>query len=988
MSSRVTRSNGRRLSSASSATARSKPATSKSQAPDIQQGPSAPSGKRKAYSGKAQDVWCTCRRHDDGTPMIRCEFCYDWRVLTLNSFHFSCIQLSERDAEDIHEWEGAETAKQAREVLRTRRQENGRELIDDKDIKSVTSQRRSVSAVPPVTTDDDGGDDADNASGDDYKEEADKDVETKWRKGTKRITSSDEDGSDDYDDVQIRRGSRSKRRRTSKETQLQRKRPRKSPSNISDEEEEESLRRPRKMSPQPKDKSNSGLDATRKYCLTKLREVLTPIFVEFLSKEVRPSGDVDSSEEEKLVIEEKVNNYSQQLERSLYDLYGEFDKNGQKAAVGKYKDRFRMLTFNLSQKDRFNLRKSIGTDSLAPVELSKMSSVDLANEQIKQQIETANRESLQHSILTERPTLPRAKITHKGEEIIEDIEGYDIGKRLREEEHMEREREKEREKAVREKAAKAANASPVSSTKHLFGPQDILAQQHNVASQMAAQALAEQTAVLAQASTTVDTLSEPSFRLDDLIAIDLPDSPNQGPTELSGVNAVPPVVQDGDKERTDQQQQQQREPLSPTATFDLNHVWSANENTPQESSGSPIMSIRAEEGRDPHIDVDLGTAAHDEDFDMFLGETEPSTVSAPAGPEAEDAAFNALPIVWSGSILMPDAEKCPTVQARQVGGRPIDSTSPQWNILFPSPQLRIEGRVPVNDSAKYMTQNRLNISRELVVVVFNPLDERKEYDELLSILINRGRHAVIHPWGSRPSPDAPGKELYLIPVLPNQPLPDYIEILDLVTFPKHSEDNRLLGVFILNKGKFTVPAYTPLQPPTVPSLLNNLSSLPPSMPSIPSIPSNSNPSLNPDLVSKLSSEQIEALLQTVLSGNGSLPTSQPVSASVAPTTFPSLLPPALANLLQSHPPSSLPASYPFPTAHAVPEFASQRRPPPLSSYGFGPHKDSAMPSPPPGGYHDRGDFGRGRGRGFDKTRDAGWAGRGRARGRGASGTWS
>lgn len=88
---------------------------------------------------------------------------------------------------------------------------------------------------------------------------------------------------------------------------------------------------------------------------------------------------------------------------------------------------------------------------------------------------------------------------------------------------------------------------------------------------------------------------------------------------------------------------------------------------------------------------------------------------------------------------MPDSEKCPKVQARQVGGQPIDSTSPQWNILFPapSPQLRIEGRVPVNDSAKYMTQNRLNVSRELIVVAFTPADERKEYDELLSILINR-----------------------------------------------------------------------------------------------------------------------------------------------------------------------------------------------------------------------------------------------------------
>lgn len=297
-----------------------------------------------------------------------------------------------------------------------------------------------------------------------------------------------------------------------------------------------------------------------------------------------------------------------------------------------------MLTFNLSQTDRYHLRQSIGTHSLPAVELSKMSSVDLANEQIKQRIEAANRESLQHSILIERPTLPRAKITHKGEEIIEDIEGFDISKRVREEEQLERERQ--REKAAREKAVSKAGAiSPASSTKPSFNPQDILAQQHTAASQMAAQALAEQTAVLAQATATADTPAEPSFKLDDLIAIDLPESPNQGPAE-------PP-----NEDQVDKESSQQRDPMSPTATFDLSNVWSANESTPQESSGSPILSARADDGHGPpQIDVDLGTAAHDEDFDMFLAESEPLSAAVLGGPEQEKAAFEKLPIVWSGSV--------------------------------------------------------------------------------------------------------------------------------------------------------------------------------------------------------------------------------------------------------------------------------------------------------------------------------------------------
>ncbi len=69
-------------------------------------------GKTKS-KGKAI---CTCRGQDDGTPMIECSRCGEWFVgcvvnielpLTVFIFvryHFTCIQLSESDAEDIREY--------------------------------------------------------------------------------------------------------------------------------------------------------------------------------------------------------------------------------------------------------------------------------------------------------------------------------------------------------------------------------------------------------------------------------------------------------------------------------------------------------------------------------------------------------------------------------------------------------------------------------------------------------------------------------------------------------------------------------------------------------------------------------------------------------------------------------------------------------------------------------------------------------------------
>ena len=58
--------------------------------------------------------------------------------------------------------------------------------------------------------------------------------------------------------------------------------------------------------------------------------------------------------------------------------------------------------------------------------------------------------------------------------------------------------------------------------------------------------------------------------------------------------------------------------------------------------------------------------------------------------------------------------------ARQAGGRTVASDSPLWQVLFPTNELRIDGRVPVEKSAQYLTQVRLNPSKELRAAAFSP----------------------------------------------------------------------------------------------------------------------------------------------------------------------------------------------------------------------------------------------------------------------------
>jgi len=212
------------------------------------------------------------------------------------------------------------------------------------------------------------------------------------------------------------------------------------------------------------------------------------------------------------------------------------------------------------------------------------------------------------------------------------------------------------------------------------------------------------------------------------------------------------------------------------------------------------------------------------------------------------------------------------------------------------------------------------------------------------VVLSFSRHAVVHPWGPNPGPDAPGKELYLIPIMPHEVLPEYVEILDLVKFPKQRDEKILLGVFVLNKGKFSEwasPAYIQPQAPISEAESNSATTLgatsstgqltapvsrPAQMPAVP-----------PEIVSKLTPQQVESLLQSVLSGGlNSMPlaqSQQPLS-SPTPATFPPSFPASLATLL----PQQYPAT-PFPAYSAgIPSSAQypppQPQPSPPMPYGY------------------------------------------------------
>ena len=368
-----------------------------------------------------------------------------------------------------------------------------------------------------------------------------------------------------------------------------------------------------------------------------------------------------------------------------------------------------MLDFNLKKHDRAALHKRIVSSIIPPAALARMSSTDLASEAEKESIKQAEQEALEHSIL-QKVVAPRAKVTHKGLQDIENIDGrpairdVDLDKEIEEEERRERERTarmRMRSGTLMSGSGSVPPESPVVPDRPPSvtwgGPPPIPfhLQQSPISplttdrSPLFAQSQSE---LLAPTSGQV----EGELNLADLINIDDEghDSVMVVDTSLTPAGADA-NAEDGLESSTTGVPQspvisQSARPtgISPFAvntsqpdltirpSFDLNSVWSApgpspkKEENEQEAIGGPDESGEPTEPppdmgkelelKDPFVDDDIlgGAAADDKDFDMFL-EADPdadnlegrsTSINPPPDAPAKEPSFDELPQVWLGSV--------------------------------------------------------------------------------------------------------------------------------------------------------------------------------------------------------------------------------------------------------------------------------------------------------------------------------------------------
>jgi hypothetical protein len=349
-----------------------------------------------------------------------------------------------------------------------------------------------------------------------------------------------------------------------------------------------------------------------------------------------------------------------------------------------------MLSFNLSQSDRVSIHTRICFSTITAKELAQMSSTDLANEETKQSIKLAEKEALEHSIL-QKATAPRAKITHKGLQDIEDVNWESAGLLREREKEREKEEEerRERERLARLQAAEQHQKeragsipgstppeSPIAPQSATWGGPPPFPMHHMHADSYSPIGDEINRAPLFTASASdFQTFPEPELDIADLINLDddpplqdtSGDRPSTPPLEsstLSSTSVLPPLPEPTSlPPLTIPPTSSEPSPVlnaSPTQTvkpetpsrisFDLNALWSSPKG---EFAQQEIAEEAApeQEHKDYPIEVDtVAQEATDQDFDMFLEKDQDMEIAPDSRPQDPEVAFQAIPPVWNGMV--------------------------------------------------------------------------------------------------------------------------------------------------------------------------------------------------------------------------------------------------------------------------------------------------------------------------------------------------
>jgi hypothetical protein len=294
-----------------------------------------------------------------------------------------------------------------------------------------------------------------------------------------------------------------------------------------------------------------------------------------------------------------------------------------------------------------------------PVILSSMSSTELASQEQQESIKQAEQDALEHSILT-KTTVPRAKITHKGLQDIEDVnEDSAVAKqRERELEMADQERERERERLARLRTVQLQTQPHSNPPSASVPPESPVVPNSAGGAASAPWGPPPPPVQPVQASDFAHAV-DPELNLGDFIHMD-----DEPPESGHAPSVTPDVSMPSESSMVGQGQRQQQQPqqekgqsttpitgispfapnqpdMPPRASFDLNALWSAPQPQPPpepQQEGSSESGGASAEGNEGGDAMDLGTPPNEED--RLGGADEPTSVTEPEqGVEGDDLDF-------------------------------------------------------------------------------------------------------------------------------------------------------------------------------------------------------------------------------------------------------------------------------------------------------------------------------------------------------------
>lgn len=584
---------------------------------------------------------------------------------------------------------------------------------------------------------------------------------------------------------------------------------------------------------------------TRKHCIEQLEKILEAIFTA-----AQTTSEAGTESSTTTVPPSKAREYAEAVEKELFQHNCEPDpKNPHNLTHSKkYTAKFRTLHFNLKSNDYF--RSRVASGALDAAKIYAMDQEDLLSPEVRAEQEAERARLLAQSVKV-AAVQPKTKITHKGEEILDEFDSAGA--------------------AAGSTGAKGASerdtrmggverrdsmsASVMGDTPHIPNDGGFEAFSERSMSIQAGSPRMEHGSPRfgSPTSTSIPVFTDsPTGRAFSPVEDALRDQMTASPDKIVSEN----VREETEEFARPAMPHHSRSDSQSKSKLDLDAVWSTLQ--PAAPSASPEKEAAKESSEPPkekeeddmEMDSDEDSSASgdkkagsedkqvaeeydpfstegrkksdaDDEFDALMGgeeaprdrkaQEQKSADAVPTAAKPSDKSLDEianLPSVWEGQIAVPD-EGSFSARLVQVGGTPFGPHPSIWDRILPKGKIEITGRIDEKAASEYVVQSNFSHSRENVVLAIlpaNPSNNPAEYEKaeaayskLVKFYAERKRYGVAPPTAELKKV---AKDHYIVPLKQDRALPDYVEILDSHILPDKGSRKRdyLLSVLVLQKG--------------------------------------------------------------------------------------------------------------------------------------------------------------------------------------------